>query len=204
LQYFGLEFAAQCLAGNELNPLSAPIDSSRCSMACAGNSSQTCGGPNAISLYNNTQWIKPYNPNPVNVPNQQGAQYSYVGCYTEGNGARALGSTANSGSAAMPQSDSLTVETCAGYCFSQGFAWMGVENGNLCFCNSAGIINSATLAPNGDSDCSVTCAGDPTENCGSRDYINIYQSSGSGRFAGSTTKRTKRTKTSKRGRRVKM
>ena len=189
LAYFGLEYASQCLAGSVLSPASTPLPSpaSHCSMKCAGNSSETCGGSNVISLYNNTQYIKPYNPNPVNVPNQPGSQYRYLGCYTEGTGARALGSTSTMGSAALPATTSLTVETCAAYCFSKGYSYMGVEDANLCFCNAAGPINSATLSAGGDADCNMTCAGNATEWCGAANTLNVYRlKSASARFAGST------------------
>ncbi|OAG35369.1 hypothetical protein AYO21_10440 [Fonsecaea monophora] len=185
LQYFGVEFASQCLAGSALNPASTPLVSTKCSMKCAGNSTQVCGGSNAISLYQNTLYVKPTNPNPVNVPNQPGSQYGYVGCYNEGNGARALGSTDRTGSAAT-SSATLTVEACAAFCFAKGYAWMGVENGNQCFCNAAGVINGAVLSPGGDADCTVTCTGNATENCGGSAKLNVYQlssGSASARFA---------------------
>jgi hypothetical protein len=203
LQYFGLEYASQCLAGSVLNSASTPIAATKCSMKCAGNSTQTCGGSNAISMYNNTQYI---NPNPVNVPNQPGSQYGYVGCYTEGVGARALGPTDRTGSAATPASASLTVEACAAFCFAKGYNWMGVENSNLCFCNAAGPINSAVLAPEGEAGCNMACAGNPTQNCGAGSRLNVYQlktGSASARFAGSTTTNST-TKTGKRGLRFKV
>jgi len=147
-------------------------------MACSGNSAQTCGGPNAISMYNNTLYVKPYNPNPANVPNQPGSSYAYVGCYSEPGGARALGSTSNFGSYATT-SNTLTVEACAALCFAKGYNWMGVEDGNQCFCNGAGVINGATLSPGGDADCGMTCAGNPQENCGGAAKLNVYQLKGS-------------------------
>jgi hypothetical protein len=202
LKYFGLEYASQCLAGSVLSPASLPIASNKCNMMCAGNSSQVCGGSNAISLYNNTAWIKPYNPNLVNVPNQPGTQFGYVGCYTEGTGARALGSTQNSGSANTPASTTLTVEACAAFCFSKGLPWMGVENGNLCFCNAVGPINSAVLAPEGESGCNIPCVGNPTENCGAASRLNVYQlksGSSSARVATPTTSSKSNSTAKKRG-----
>ncbi|KAJ9612295.1 hypothetical protein H2200_003892 [Cladophialophora chaetospira] len=184
LQYFGLEYASQCFAGNVLNSSSAPIPSSSCNMGCVGDTTQNCGGSNALNLYNNTQWIKPTNPNPVNVPNQPGTQYSYMGCYTEGtSGAYALGSTSSGGSAATPPTNTLTVEACAAYCFSKGYNWMGVENGDMCYCNADGPINGATSAL--ETDCNVACAGNNTENCGASGRLNVYQRNpgGSMRFA---------------------
>jgi hypothetical protein len=157
-----------------ISSASTILAANKCDMACAGNSSETCGGPNAISLYNNSLWVKPYNPNPVNVTGQPGSQYGYVGCYSEGTGARALGSTAQFGSYATT-SGTLTVEACAALCFANGYSWMGVEDGNQCFCNSAGVINGATLSSGGDADCAIQCAGNPQENCGGSSKLNVYQ-----------------------------
>lgn len=181
LPFFGLEFASQCLAGSVINSASSIILSSKCNMACSGNSSQTCGGSNAISMYNNTLYVRPSNPDPVNVPNQAGVQYSYVGCYAEPGTARALGSTSSLGSFAT-ESSTLTVEACAALCFSKGYNWMGVENGNQCFCNGAGIVNGAVALT--DSDCTTTCVGNLKQNCGGTAKLNVYQlKSGSARFA---------------------
>ncbi|EXJ86553.1 hypothetical protein A1O3_03506 [Capronia epimyces CBS 606.96] len=192
LQFFGLEYASQCLAGSTLDSRSAVLASSKCSMACAGNVTQTCGGSSAISLYNNTMYVKPFNPNPANVPNQPGTQYGYIGCYSEPTGARALGSTANYG-AYTTTSAALTVEACAALCFAKGYAWMGVENGNQCFCNGAGLINGAVRSPGGDADCAVTCAGNPQENCGGSAKLNVYQlKTGSARYARYATPPAKR------------
>lgn len=185
LQYFGLEYASQCLAGSTINPSSSVLASSKCSMSCSGNSTQTCGGPNAISLYNNTLYVKPYNPNSASVPNQPGSSYGYVGCYSEPSAARALASTSNFGSFATT-STTLTVEACAALCFSKGYPWMGVENGNQCFCNGAGPVNGAALSAGGDADCATTCAGNPKENCGGSAKLNVYQlKSGTGARVGS-------------------
>ncbi|KAK7902952.1 hypothetical protein LTR67_002598 [Exophiala xenobiotica] len=173
LEYFGLEYASQCLGGSVLNSASTILASNKCNMACAGNSTQTCGGSNAISLYNNTLYVKPTNPNPVNVPNQSGSQYGYVGCYSEPLGARVLGSNAQFGSS-QTTTATLTVEVCAAYCFAKGYAWMGVEAGNQCFCNGAGVINGAVLSPGGDADCNMGCVGNYTENCGGNAKINVY------------------------------
>ncbi|KAI1617496.1 WSC domain-containing protein [Exophiala viscosa] len=173
LAYFGLEFASQCYGGRVLSSSSTLLDASSCNMQCAGNSTETCGGPNALSLYNNTAYVKPYNPNPVDVSGNTGTQYSYMGCYLEGIGNRALGSTAKYTSVQV-NNGSLTVEWCASYCFANAYAYMGVEDNYQCFCNNAGPINNATLSTNPDADCDMGCAGNPKEICGGDSTLNIY------------------------------
>lgn len=174
LAYFGLEFASQCLAGSVLNANSKPIAASTCSMQCAGNTTEVCGGQNAISLYNNTQYVTPYNPNPVNVPGHAGTQYNYVGCYSEPPNNRALGQNGVFGSL-MTTNASLTVEGCAAYCFTNGYTYMGVEDQIQCFCNGAGPINGATISAGGDADCNIVCPGNPQENCGGAGKLNVYK-----------------------------
>ena len=60
----GLEFASQCYCGTSFEGEGAPIDSG-CNMACQGNSSEFCGGSNALNVYNFTGTITgPPNTNP--------------------------------------------------------------------------------------------------------------------------------------------
>lgn len=49
----GVEYANQCYCGNTLENGSgpAPDGNALCDMACTGDSSQTCGGPNRLDLY---------------------------------------------------------------------------------------------------------------------------------------------------------
>lgn len=64
-QYYGLEFADECHCGNVfsnggalLTPTSTPKNST-CSMPCARNNTEICGGPNALSMYKNTNYTAP-------------------------------------------------------------------------------------------------------------------------------------------------
>ncbi|KAF4556435.1 WSC domain-containing protein 3 [Elsinoe fawcettii] len=60
-KWFGVEYGGECYAGNDLQAGSVLVQgdaaTSGCSMTCAGNSSQYCGGPNRLSMYvlNGTQ-----------------------------------------------------------------------------------------------------------------------------------------------------
>jgi hypothetical protein len=50
-QYFGLEYAAECSCGFELNPASTLVDAGQCSMSCKGSNSEFCGGPSRMQIY---------------------------------------------------------------------------------------------------------------------------------------------------------
>lgn len=49
--YAGLEYGAECYCGRSLKCPSAPAAASVCNMACNGNSTEVCGGPNAMNVY---------------------------------------------------------------------------------------------------------------------------------------------------------
>ncbi|CZR69831.1 related to beta-1,3 exoglucanase [Phialocephala subalpina] len=49
--FAGVEYGSQCFCGVVLGNSTSKVDSSQCSMPCAGNSSETCGGPALLNLY---------------------------------------------------------------------------------------------------------------------------------------------------------
>ena len=50
----GMEYAGECYCGNQLGKGSSAGASTACTMACAGNSTEWCGGPSALSVWNVT------------------------------------------------------------------------------------------------------------------------------------------------------
>ncbi|EHK98023.1 putative fungistatic metabolite [Glarea lozoyensis 74030] len=95
--------------------------------------------------------------------------YTRIGCYTEGNGTRALSGAQDINYA------SQTVEKCATFCAAGSYAVMGVEYGGECYCGSAASFaaSGSTLAP--DTDCNMLCAGSPAEFCGAGNRLDTYQ-----------------------------
>ncbi|OAG41460.1 hypothetical protein AYO21_04402 [Fonsecaea monophora] len=120
-QYFGVEYGRECYCGNTLGSGSTPATDGRCNMACSGNSSFICGGPNGLTLYRNLNWTTstpppPSNPTgPVIVPSV--GSFQYVDCHTEVAG-RAL-----TGKAVA--SNGMTVQYCAGNC--TGFTFFALQ-----------------------------------------------------------------------------
>ncbi|KAK3989078.1 WSC domain-containing protein [Cladorrhinum sp. PSN332] len=88
--------------------------------------------------------------------------YNYTGCYTEANGVRAL-----NGSSYFD--DQMTVQKCASAC--TGFKYFALEYGRECFCGNT--INTGSV-PAPAEDCSFTCPGDPTQDCGAGNRLNLY------------------------------
>lgn len=49
--YAGVEYGQECYCGNKIENGATEIDQSKCYMPCTGHKSETCGGPNAMNLY---------------------------------------------------------------------------------------------------------------------------------------------------------
>jgi len=49
--FAGLEYTKECYCSQLLSALSVKLPESSCNLACAGNSSQICGGPLALTVY---------------------------------------------------------------------------------------------------------------------------------------------------------
>lgn len=100
-------------------------------MLCAGNSSEYCGGPDRIDMYqlNSSAPIPTATvPAPVSTPTggpitvQSAGSYVYYGCYADNTNGRALTGLT------VPESGAgNTIEACATAC--AGYKYMGVEYG---------------------------------------------------------------------------
>jgi hypothetical protein len=74
LQYAGVEYSHECYCGSLLAPAAAKVAESDCSTACAGNTTEACGGGSRLSLFYSSVPVGPQ-PNPgVNG-------WAYIGCY---------------------------------------------------------------------------------------------------------------------------
>jgi hypothetical protein len=85
-----------------------------------------------------------------------------AGCWTEGNGARALNQKSTASAA-------MTLEVCAAFC--DGYKYFGTEYSSECFC---GDFLHATSSEAPISDCSMTCSGNPYQYCGAGNRLELY------------------------------
>lgn len=114
-KFFGLEYGRECYCGNVQDAKSVSASATDCNMPCSGDSTQTCGAGQRLSLYKTVEWSPPVNPT-ING-------FDYFGCYSEATSGRALSDSST-------QSDSMTVQMCASSC--QGSAFFGLEFGSEC------------------------------------------------------------------------
>ena len=105
--------------------------SGQCVMPCAGDSTEMCGGPDAINWYYNSAIV----PATVTLP----AGWSTYGVVAEGNAGRALTYT-------LWSSSTNTVESCANGCASLGYTVAGTEYSQECYC---GMFTCSALIRSG-------------------------------------------------------
>ncbi|KAL5608539.1 hypothetical protein FOBRF1_009036 [Fusarium oxysporum] len=157
---FGMEYGQECYCGYSPKTQATVAPDGDCRMPCAGDSSQKCGAGNRISIWNNTLYTPTVNLEALNTPPK------YLGCYTEGKGASALG-------AAKTTNKKMTLNVCSKFCSSKGYPYLGLENGEDCYCSKKGPSNGSVEAP--ASQCSVACKGNKSQKCGASKRLNVYR-----------------------------
>ncbi|KAM0339913.1 hypothetical protein ACHAPU_010745 [Fusarium lateritium] len=168
---FGMEYGQECYCGYAPKTQATLAPDGDCKMPCAGDSTQKCGAGNRISIWNNTLYT------PTVTVSKAESSTKYLGCYTEGEDARALGD-------AKTTDKKMTVEICASFCSSKGYPYLGLEAGKDCYCGKKGPSNGSVDAPS--SDCRVACKGDKSQKCGATNRLNVYKLSSVSK--GSTSK----------------
>jgi hypothetical protein len=159
---WGIEYSGECYCGDALTAGAVQTFPSQCDIPCPGNPSDTCGGNGDLSLYGTS----PDPPSTTDAPHAPVTASVFLGCYTEGNGTRALAG------ASVADYTEMTVEDCSTFCLGRGFLLYGLEYAGECYCGSALDPSSITASP---SSCNMPCAGDQTETCGGSNRLSVYQ-----------------------------
>ena len=158
-EFAGLEFGSECYCGSGLvNGASLSQTSGQCNMACASDSTSTCGGSNAIQLYRNPSNAKAAAP--VTVING----FSSSGCIQEVSGRALTGLR-------VDYAD-MTIDKCTAACAQAGFKLAGVEYGTECYCGNS-LLNDASLSLT-SGQCFMSCPGNAGQSCGGPNAIQLY------------------------------
>ncbi|KAK5658489.1 hypothetical protein OQA88_1880 [Cercophora sp. LCS_1] len=160
-KYFGTEYSAECFCGDSLPSSSVNASPSDCSMTCAGNNLQYCGGPSRLQMYERDDIAAP--PQPSHPATVLDGAWSFSGCRTEATGVRALSSKGMA-------SAGMTLEICAEFC--QGHKYFGTEYGAECYCGEDFEEGSVEA---GEADCSMVCGGDGEQFCGAGNRLSVYE-----------------------------
>ena len=158
--FWGAEYGRECYCGDSFNAGSTVAPVTDCSILCAGDSLEYCGGPVRLSVYALNTTLAPPTPTPAIKPTV--GPYTYYGCQTEATDMRAL-------SSATFASDSMTLELCESFC--SGYKYWGVEYGRECYCGNS--FNAGSIvAP--ASDCWFLCPANNLEFCGAGLRLSTY------------------------------
>lgn len=123
----GVEYGTQCYCGSTLSGAADYVIAAACTMPCAGNSSEICGGEARINIYSNgtpSQLSAPGQPDSV-TDAAANVDYDYYNCYSEATSSRALSAKSYSDTVNM------TLESCASFC--SGYQYFGVEYSQVCY-----------------------------------------------------------------------
>ena len=143
-------YSSECYCDNSFQNGACPVAGdpgvSHCDMACEGDSTSLCGGPDRLNVY-----FKPTTQTPTG--------WNDPVCYTDSRSSRTLGvaMTIDGGYAAM------SVEKCLSACADAGYGACGLEYGRECYGSN---IKDLKGAPSGDSGCNVLCQGNNAQICG--------------------------------------
>jgi hypothetical protein len=196
----GVEYSAQCFCDNELENGGgpAPDGNALCDMACNGNATENCGGPNRLNLFSYggvsgsaaPSTTLPMSSSTISTTSTASssssasaiASWSFLGCYTDSVTARTLpvGMDVPGGAAAM------TVELCLAACETAGYVLAGVEYAQECYCGN-NFQNGGGPAPDGNALCDMACNGNPAETCGGPNRLDAYGFDSSGAISVTST-----------------
>ncbi|KDR70175.1 hypothetical protein GALMADRAFT_144853 [Galerina marginata CBS 339.88] len=138
-------------------------------MPCPGNTSNTCGGPDAMQIY--STGAGPYTVGPASFILQYNG-WRVTECWEDNwrfGGGRILPHIPKND----PPSQSMTVEKCIDACGAATYTSAGVEWGQECWCGNVTYAPGESVP---SSECAMACNGNAAENCGGSDRILIYTS----------------------------
>ncbi|CAM9310804.1 unnamed protein product [Pylaiella littoralis] len=170
--FFGTQHADECWCGGEDAEAIFEAngeDASACNEDCTGDSSETCGGFLAMSVYSSQRVVDddgggtgddelPGVDHESVAPEAGG----YEGCFADPKGNRSMAKVATT--------DDMTSEECSEMC--PGFPYYGTQHSTECWCGGYGA--DAIFTANGEGSCTYDCAGDPSETCGGFFAMSVY------------------------------
>ncbi|CAM9680684.1 unnamed protein product [Pylaiella littoralis] len=156
--FFGTQFGEECWCGGaETETIAKANGPGSCTTSCSGDSSETCGGDDAMSVYSSDGVVV------VDPPTTSGEDgYAYSGCYADPEDNRSMAAEADTGA--------MTAAFCATLC--SGSPFFGTQYGKECWCGDDS--SAQILSVNGVTTCGDSCSGDSSETCGGSYAMSVY------------------------------
>ncbi|BGP53646.1 hypothetical protein JCM8202_003584 [Rhodotorula sphaerocarpa] len=160
----GLSYYGECWAAAGLSYYSQPLDASKCTYPCRGDSAETCGGSDALDVYDSTV-IKPVQ-GATNADLATFGPWKYDACYQDlVNGQRSLPTQITN--------SNDTIEACLDACSKAGAQVCGLEYYGQCWMSKTDILASAYVVP--DTKCRFACSGNPNSMCGGSGTLGVWR-----------------------------
>ncbi|KAI8942832.1 hypothetical protein NX059_000872 [Plenodomus lindquistii] len=182
----GTEYSGECFCSNFLGTKGgpAPDGEALCNMACSGDTTEMCGGPDRLSLFKYytgeeittsvAPGATPTASKSIATPSTSPPQatglpdgFTYKGCYVDGPGYRILNFQ-------QPDDQSMTIASCASKCAAAGYPISGLEYSYQCMCDF--VVRMGGAPALSESECNSKCAGNPDQTCGGPNRLSIYSS----------------------------
>jgi len=162
--YAGVEKGTDCYCGNVMTPGAVLVLASNCGLDCVGDSSETCGGTDYLSVYWNGQ-TPPPQPTLVKHVN---LHWGIEACFNDSTTARTLSVQVS----VQGGKYNNTVENCVSACQAAGYtSYAGVEAADECWCGKSLNNYAAAIDPK---NCLLACSGNSSEICGGPDALVLY------------------------------
>jgi hypothetical protein len=160
----GAEYHSQCFCAQQIgNGGKKAASDDECNTSCLGNPSESCGGPNRMSIFSIGEPKVVGPPAPV----QAVGDWTYQGCSLDNVNQKRT----------FPWQlifDTMEPSDCLNACAEFGYMVAGLEYGRECYCGDIPDIAKAGSSFVDDSQCNVVCAGDASAICGGGSRMSTY------------------------------
>lgn len=156
----GTEWSRECYCDNAIDS-SLLATNSECDMTCTG-AAEVCGGSARLTVWQNQGTV-------TDPDRQTVGDWTGQGCYSD--------SVANRALPTRIYIDGMTIQKCTTACFGGGYKYAGLEYGSECYCANT-IITSDNVGAAVTDGCTMPCTGNPDQDCGGPDRLNVYTYSG--------------------------
>ncbi|KAJ3526946.1 hypothetical protein NM208_g10945 [Fusarium decemcellulare] len=164
----GMENGRECYCAGSLTSGASYMKASTCAslrkMVCRGNMTQYCGGPDSLTIWNDTSYTPP-TALVVGQTKISNGIATYYGCYSEGANGRALSADSTADTVRM------TNEMCVAFCQAGGYTFAGTEYSQECYCGNSITSNNITDI----TQCSMQCRGNIFSYCGAGNRLSVWK-----------------------------
>ncbi|RKK74461.1 hypothetical protein BFJ71_g17268 [Fusarium oxysporum] len=151
---WGIQNGDSCFCDNQLRMDSQIIDDSKCNVHCNGNTTNVCGGKDAIEVLRDQDMLR--------------VQYAILGCYSWSE--QAIRGTTGGNTIESP--DEMSVDACASLCtVTKKSDFFALWEGKLCTCGREMTPGAKTTSME---ECNVACSGQQGDNCSRKGVAEVF------------------------------